>query len=388
MIIIIFIHNERCVVNGQYIIINDDKIALSIEKRKNCIFHFIGSVENAIDLVKESIPLCIVLDYSLLFSHLVSWAISRNIPVALLEPKDKFYHQNGEIINIDISPFDVDTENVYDLKGRGIQFLATIRRKSDINIAHSLGMKNTGLVSMEFLLSDCYDITEKNVMNHLVPIFNKFPTGEIRIRLLDFDSSKKCAFIRNSTIIPRGIRSYSISYIEKYLSTILESILFVAQQRKPTIILPFVTDEREVYQFKNYLAQKNLDDKFKLGVMIETPSAAFSIPQFKDIVDYFSIGSNDLVNAFFCMDRNCSSKDIFLYSHSFLSFLKYIVSFDVDLSICGQLPLYPHMLSTLISLGYKNFSISPELFNVYKSKIMPISENIANGISGKIIAQR
>ena len=101
-----------------------------------------------------------------------------------------------------------------------------------------------------------------------------------------------------------------------------------------------------------------------IGVMIEVPSAAINADILARHSDFFSVGTNDLVQYVLAVDR-ISEKIAYLYNPlniSVLRLLKHIVDvsdkFSVPLSICGEMAGEPKYTMLLLGLGYRHFSMS------------------------------
>jgi phosphotransferase system enzyme I (PtsP) len=124
--------------------------------------------------------------------------------------------------------------------------------------------------------------------------------------------------------------------------------------------------------------------------MIEVPSAVYLIKEFLTMVDFISVGSNDLTQYLLAVDRNNPRvADIYDSMHpAVLKALKIIVTesqaADIPVSVCGELAGDPIGAVTLIGLGYRNLSMSSSNVLRVKSVLRQIdagwAETIANGL--------
>lgn len=119
--------------------------------------------------------------------------------------------------------------------------------------------------------------------------------------------------------------------------------------------------------------EKNLGNQIpatiRIGVMVEVPSLVFQIDAILDLVNFISIGSNDLFHFTYAIDRTDSvmSRRYDLLSRPFLQILKTIVDQaqkkGVDVSLCGEMASNPVEAMALLGIGLRNFSINPSAIN-------------------------
>ena len=138
------------------------------------------------------------------------------------------------------------------------------------------------------------------------------------------------------------------------------------------IMIPMVTTRDEILYIKGLLEEICQSEQIpmpKLGVMIETPASISLIPYMKGLVDFLSVGSNDLLQFLTAADRNLFSlKHIYNPLHpSLIDSLETIRTnyrdltgkSRLDLSICGEIASNPVMIPLLLALGYRKLSIAP-----------------------------
>lgn len=140
-----------------------------------------------------------------------------------------------------------------------------------------------------------------------------------------------------------------------------------------TIMLPMIAEANEVQAAREILdgevererARGNLiPTKIRLGAMVEVPSLVFQLPQLFSHVDFLSVGSNDLFQFFYAIDREYPklSNRYDVLSPTFLSLLKSIQDqcqlAQIPLSVCGEMAGRPLEALALIGLGYRTLSMS------------------------------
>lgn len=116
----------------------------------------------------------------------------------------------------------------------------------------------------------------------------------------------------------------------------------------------------------------------EVGSMLEVPSLAWQLDALLPMVDFISIGSNDLLQFFFASDRgNTRVGDRYdLLSPAVLSFFRHVVArcraHDVPISLCGEMAGRPLEAMTLVALGFRKLSIPPAAVGPVKAMILEL----------------
>jgi phosphoenolpyruvate-protein kinase (PTS system EI component) len=141
------------------------------------------------------------------------------------------------------------------------------------------------------------------------------------------------------------------------------------------ILIPMVTIYEEVSRIRDHIQKVIRDLKFEgyvlkrppLGVMIEVPAAINLIPKFSSVVDFFCIGTNDLLQYFFAADRTNSQVQYLCRWHNpaFMGTLKGILNSSKELnksvSVCGEMSGELWGGLVLVGLGYRKLSMDKAL---------------------------
>ena len=186
--------------------------------------------------------------------------------------------------------------------------------------------------------------------------------------------------LEKSALGLKGIR-FSLIYKEMF-KTQLRALLRASSYGKLKIMFPFVSDVREFIEAKRIVnkCKKELEDQgyvfdyeIELGILIEVPIVAIMIDQFVGIVDFFSVGTNDLIQYTFASNRRIDNLDYLNTSihpgifRMIKNCLTIISKENKSLSICGEMASYKLALPILIGLGLREFSIG-SVSNLLKVK--------------------
>lgn len=366
------------------------KVVLGIQKNytnKNIVYIDSPKCFN-ICMWRNILPICILINESSVFSHLVSYCISNEISLVLINKEElsDFINKN---ITIDLknsliikesdnTPYlseDVLTNerlNIVNTKDDiSIELFATVKNIRNAVIANKLGVSSAGLISTEFLQSsNLFSFDE--CFNTFNNICQNFKNGVSSIRLFDYDDNKTTKHFAFK--YQRGIRAYLSKDIEKIIDIQIACCAELSQKYKIEIVVPFVTNTWDIYFIQKKIEQFNIN--LPICIMIENPAAYMSIEQLSSSVNSFSIGTNDLLQYFFAFNRDSICEDVNYinpYSKSLINFLNLFPDQYMNRTrICGQLPLYPYMMHILIQLGFRRFSLPSPILPLIANKIKNI----------------
>lgn len=341
-----------------------------------------------------TLPKCILINESGIFSHFVSYCISNEIPIGIVsnEEIELFINNDividfyNEIITLSSIKDLILEEKTYDnlnivktIDGTNIELYATIKNYKNAILAKKIGIKSAGLISTEFFYLNG-NLSYDECKNMLFRICENFKYGTSAIRLFDYDENKSVE--NNKTKIERGVRAYNLPDYYNILINQLKSCVELNKNYNIEVVIPFVTNIDDIMFIKSKLKELNIE--IPLCAMIENPNAFLSVNQFSNIVNSFSIGTNDLLQYFFASNRDsiCLNNNyINPYSKSLMEFLNLYPKEVINKTrVCGQLPIYPYMLQVLIQLGFRKFSIPSPMIHFIAKKInnMTIKKDFIN----------
>jgi len=135
------------------------------------------------------------------------------------------------------------------------------------------------------------------------------------------------------------------------------------------IMLPMITTPQEVEAARALIerAQRELESegykpqRVPLGIMVETPAAALTLDQFTHLIDFASIGTNDLVQYTYAVDRtNARVRERALpLGAATLRLIEQICWSGIPVAVCGQLASHPAAIPLLVGLGVRELSVAP-----------------------------
>ncbi len=338
-------------------------------------------------------PQCILVENSTLFSHIVSYCISIDVAVISIKKNEIAKYEDryiiidfvaGNVHDCDImtqyipqkvfAKINKNINIVRTIDGKPIKLFATVKNPENAIQAQEIGVRNAGLVCTEFFYSSYETSTSDKALDD---ICSHFIDGVTYIRLFDYDVDKLFLDNRDPLDAGRGIRAIFNDRLSKIIVSQIKYIIWLSKRQQVTVVIPYVTTVDDVRLVDRIIREYNNGKSLPLSAMIETPASFFSVPQISKYVSSFSIGTNDLLSAFFAYDRDSISDGINYFSPYNWGLLKMLSSFPSKYisraKVCGQLPLYPLMLSVLISLGYSSFSIPSPMLSEIARRIRNIT---------------
>lgn len=286
--------------------------------------------------------------------------------------KNKEINKNKELFN---NYFNKETKTLDNKKFKVFGNIATI---ADSKRVAKNGGEGIGLVRTEVLyMNRTKPPTIKEQVNIYKKISQNLGGRPVTIRTLDIGGDKVISYLpikkeKNPFLGYRGIRfCLGTDFLFKDQ---IKAIYITSATENVRIMYPMVTTIKELEsiekienQVKEELDRENIpyNRNIKKGIMIETPSAAIQSDDFAKKVDFFSIGTNDLIQYIMAIDReNQSLKDLYSYYHpAVLRIIKIIINNaknnNIEVAMCGEMASTPELIPILASMGLDEFSVAP-----------------------------
>ncbi len=263
-------------------------------------------------------------------------------------------------------------------RGHRIRLYANIGDAAEAADALSGDAEGIGLLRSEFLYlsrEQCPD--EQTLFEAYVSVAKAMQGRPVIIRTLDIGADKQVSFLpldteQNPALGLRGIR-LSMARPELF-RTQLRAICRASAQGKISIMLPMIALPEEVVECKKLLwqVQRELeaegvayDGNMELGIMIETPAAVMMAVELAALVDFFSVGTNDLLQYTLAADRqNPAVSELCERGHEpVLRMISKVVcaahAAGIWVGICGELAADLSLTQRFMDMGIDELSVSP-----------------------------
>ena len=278
------------------------------------------------------------------------------------------------------------------LDGREFTLCANLDSANEVESVLDHGGQGVGLFRTEyFFISQEYLPSEEEQYKVYRQVAERMDGKPVVIRTLDVGGDKIASYLHRSPELNpfmgwRGIR-FCLTRKDIF-KTQLRAIYRASAHGNVKIMFPMISMIEEVLRAKEICAEVREDlkrERFKfdenvpLGIMVETPAAVAMADHFAREVDFFSIGTNDLIQYTMAVDRG-NSKIAHLYQHlqpSILRLLRLTVEAarkrKVPVGVCGEMAGDPLSVPILIGLGIDEFSVSPNMIPEVKRIIRSVT---------------
>ncbi len=263
--------------------------------------------------------------------------------------------------------------------GVDIRLYANAESREDVAEAHALGADGVGLYRTEFLFLQRRELpTEDEQFLAYRDLVLGMAGRVVTIRTLDLGADKADhtgLALRSEPNPALGLRGVRLSLVHEALFlTQLRAILRASAYGPVRILVPMVSGREEMQRVAQLLAlaRDQLDaggvqvgPVAELGAMIEVPAAALGLGDIVDLVDFVSVGTNDLVQYLLATDRNHESlAELYTPRHpSVLRLLAEVFAFGrrngIPVAVCGEMAADPANVPLLLALGLRDFSLHP-----------------------------
>lgn len=288
--------------------------------------------------------------------------------------------------------------------GVKVDLMANIGTHMDVDNALNYGAEGVGLFRSEFVFMGRQDIpTEEDQFKAYKEAIEKCKGKLCVIRTMDIGGDKPLPYLNipeeeNPFLGYRAVR-ISLQRRDLFLPQ-LKAILRVGVYGKAAIMIPMIINVAEFKKVKEFIEEAKLElahegkaysDDVQVGIMVETPAAAIMTPVLARYVDFFSIGTNDLVQYTLAVDRG-NANISYLYNHFNPAVLRLVQRTitsarenGIWAGMCGEMASDPNAAVLLMAMGINELSMSAPSIPRVKEKIRSISSVKAKEILADVM---
>jgi len=328
--------------------------------------------------------------------------------VVIVNPKPAVIREYDKLEE-DFEAYRTSLKSLLDLPTRTrdgvtVALLANIGKIADADAALLFKAEGVGLYRTEFsylIRSKLPSEDEQYTVWKMVA--ERLHPRPVVFRVLDIGADKSLPFlplprVANPSLSKRGIR-LMLAYPE-ILRTQLRALLRVSASHPVSILLPMVGSVEEAVAARRILGEakdqlrsegRPFNPDVQLGAMIETPAAALTVPCLARVVDFFSLGTNDLVQYLLAADRQDPEMEPFYdpLHPAVLATLDRLVrdarAAGKEISICGDMAGDPLYTELLLGLGLRSFSVAPGEILELKKAVRSVDSGEAARLAARAI---
>ena len=292
----------------------------------------------------------------------------------------------------------------YTKDGHQVELAANIGTPKDLEGVVNNGAEGVGLYRTEFLYMDSHEMpTEEDQFEAYKAVLEGMNGKPVVVRTMDIGGDKELPYLP----LPHemnpflGYRAIRISLNEpEMFRTQLRALLRASVYGKLRIMFPMIATLNDFRGAKALLEEEKAElisegvavsDDIQVGIMIEIPAAAVLAHQFAKEVDFFSIGTNDLIQYTMAADR-MNERVSYLYqpyNPSILTLIKHVIDSAHKegkwAGMCGEMAGDQTAVPLLVGLGLDEFSMSASSVLKTRSLIAKLTLSDMQALADKAI---
>ena len=284
--------------------------------------------------------------------------------------------------------------------GVRVRLEANVELLEDLEYLNEHGAEGVGLYRSEFMLSgrSLENVTEDEQYALYRSLIERVAPRPVTIRTFDLDERQvaRAAPRPERRRTRPGLRGLRLGLANPdLLRTQLRALVRASAHGPLRVMFPFVTAVEEVRQARALLTEIEADlsrpvdgTRIKVGAMIEVPSAALAADLLAPEVDFFTIGTNDLIQYCLAVDRTDDRvSDLYEPLHPAVLRLIRLVRraatrHRIPVSLCGEMASDPALVGLLVGLGLTDFSMTPAAIPIVRQVVMELNAGEARRLAG------
>jgi phosphotransferase system enzyme I (PtsI) len=296
------------------------------------------------------------------------------------------------------------------LDGVRIRLDANIEFVDDLATARYAGAEGIGLFRSEFLLTTGVPSEEQQYEAYRRLLEGMAP-GSVTVRTFDLDEDQLALRSADTTLggswiaeeergSRQGLRGLRLSLTRPELfRTQISALLRAAPHGSLRIMFPFVSGVEQLREARKMIEDVAIELRARgqavppvpVGVMIEIPAAAYTADLLAREVDFFTIGTNDLIQYCLAVDR-ADERVSRLYEPLHPAILRVILMVRraaararIPVSLCGEMASDPALLTLLVGLGLREFSMTPGALGVAKQVLSELKSEELRALARRVL---
>lgn len=270
--------------------------------------------------------------------------------------------------------------------GRRINIFANLDLSEELEIIIQHGAEGVGLMRTEQIFQEYESFPSENQQTKIYTEFaEKLYPLPLTVRAFDIGGDKVLPVDMqepNPMLGWRGIRFLLDN--KELFKTQIRAVLRSSKHKNVKFMIPMISSFREIILSKELIQECKdeliseeiiFDDHIEIGMMIEVPSTALLIKDFADEVDFFSIGTNDLIQYMLAVDRgnDIVNSQYQEFHPSIIRTLHFIITeankANTNITMCGEMAADIRAIPLLVGLGLESISVSGAVIPYAKSII-------------------
>jgi phosphoenolpyruvate-protein phosphotransferase (PTS system enzyme I) len=297
--------------------------------------------------------------------------------------------------------------------GVPIRLDANIEFPDDLAAARYAGAEGIGLYRSEFLITSGVErIGDEDRQYEIYrSMLEGMAPGSVTVRTFDIDEEQLSSRLSQHSLSAgwepdearasrQGLRGLRLSLTRPDLFRVqLRALLRAARHGNLRIMFPFVSSVEQIRDARAMVVAAVADlarrgeavPRVPIGVMIEIPAAAYTADQLAREVDFFTIGTNDLIQYCLAVDR-ADERVSRLYEPLHPAILRMIVMVRraaarqrIPVSLCGEMASDPALLTLLVGLGLTEFSMTPGAIPIAKQLLAELRSDELRALARQIL---